>query len=573
MFVVLALTIPDVSTGAEVSRGNLLLIGGGLRSENARVYGALVELAGGKDRARIGIIPAASSLDMSARRAAVCLVRHGVPKERILIVDLTAANAAEKASDPVVVDQIRGCTGLFIAGGDQRLAAGALLGEAGRGTPALDAIREVLGRGGVVAGTSAGAAVMGDLMISAAGDPIDTLDFGLAAASHHRGVLVSRGLGLFPAGVVDQHFNTRNGRLARLARALVERRIDLGFGIDEDTAVLVREGGTLEILGTGGVTIVDATRASLRDGSFGVTLSGLVLDYLEHGDRYNVATRSCLIHPDKPRIAAGGESFGDRRIVADLGQAGALRQAITRGLVDNTAASQVGLLLDFAGDHGRGYRFTFSETSQTRGYFGQVDGNNSYAAQGVRLDVRPIAVQVDSFPSATPPESEGLPSEAARAIANRGILPADRYGRIRPDEPITRAEFASALARATGLERGRGPTRPASDVAASSENSEDIMAVISAGLMDLEGGAFRPESFVSSAEMASAFDRALRRVEPFASIDRPRVPESARRVIETSWVPLLRKPAGSVTAPVDPFGPARRGEMVEAFWQFLGLSR
>src|SRR5262249_18703915 len=162
--------------------------------------------------------------------------------------------------------------------------------------------------------------------------------------------------------------------------SLVERGIDLGFGIDEDTAVLARAGGALEVLGSGGVMVVDASRASLRDGPAGATLTGLVLAYLEHGDRYDVATRSCRVYPGKPRIAPGAEAFADRKVVADLAQPGAVRQALTRGLVDNTAGAQVGLLLDFAGDRGRGYRFTFSETGSTRGYFGHVEGNASYAA-------------------------------------------------------------------------------------------------------------------------------------------------------------------------------------------------
>ena len=67
---------------------------------------------------------------------------------------------AGEERDPAVLEQIRACTGLYIAGGDQRMVAQALLGRDGRGTPALAVIREVYERGGVVAGSSAGAAVM-----------------------------------------------------------------------------------------------------------------------------------------------------------------------------------------------------------------------------------------------------------------------------------------------------------------------------------------------------------------------------------------------------------------------------
>ena len=141
------------------------------------------------------------------------LVRYGVPAGNIAIIDITAADPA-RAADPAVVEQIRGCTGLFFSGGEQLRITRALIGEDGADTPALTAVREVFERGGVIAGTSAGAAAMSQPMISVSGLPdqvldygMDSLDFGMATAISRRGLFVSRGLGLFGGGLIDQHFN------------------------------------------------------------------------------------------------------------------------------------------------------------------------------------------------------------------------------------------------------------------------------------------------------------------------------------------------------------------------------
>src|SRR5438552_188093 len=81
--------------------------------------------------------------------------------------------------------------------------------------------------------------------------------------------LATRGLGFFQGGVIGQHFSQYRGRLARLARAAIERRVRFGFGIDEDTALAVAPDGTVQVLGLGNVTIVDAAGAACQDGPLG----------------------------------------------------------------------------------------------------------------------------------------------------------------------------------------------------------------------------------------------------------------------------------------------------------------
>ena len=184
------------------------------------------------------------------------LVHYGVPQRQIDIIDIRPENAAQTAFDRSIVERIRRCGAVYFSGGDQVRITEAFQKPDGSDTPALAALRDVWQRGGVIAGSSAGAAVQSEIMISAAGQPagtldegMDTLDFGLTTDPLRRGLLVSRGLGFFRDGVIDQHFNQLRGRLGRLARLIAQRRIRFGFGVDENTAMILSPDGGLEVVG------------------------------------------------------------------------------------------------------------------------------------------------------------------------------------------------------------------------------------------------------------------------------------------------------------------------------------
>lgn len=113
-------------------------------------------------------------------------------------------------------------------------------------------------------------------------------------------VAMGPGMGFLPGIVVDQHFAQR-GRLGRLISALVQQPSVLGFGIDEDTAVVI-EGDQLEVVGKGAITVIDESSASynnlsdlLKDEALAVF--GAQLSILPHGFRFNLKTRQ-PISPD-----------------------------------------------------------------------------------------------------------------------------------------------------------------------------------------------------------------------------------------------------------------------------------
>ncbi len=84
----------------------------------------------------------------------------------------------------------------------------------------------------------------------------DALDFGITADSRERGLLLTKGFGFFQAGIIDQHFYHFRGRLGRLTRAVDESKVPYGFGIEENTALIVEPSGRCRVQGTGMVTII-----------------------------------------------------------------------------------------------------------------------------------------------------------------------------------------------------------------------------------------------------------------------------------------------------------------------------
>jgi cyanophycinase len=172
--------------------------------------------------------------------------------------------------------------GIFFSGGDQdRLLA------AVAGTPLARAVDDLRCRGGVVAGTSAGASVMGDTVLARGpGDASPATD----------DVELASGLGLLPGVLIDQHFAQR-GRIGRLTASIVRRPELLGVGIDEDTAIIV-EGSVFRVIGSGAVYVIDAGHASITDtpqAERPMAASGLELHVLPHASEFDLRERRATL--------------------------------------------------------------------------------------------------------------------------------------------------------------------------------------------------------------------------------------------------------------------------------------
>jgi cyanophycinase len=178
---------------------------------------------------------------------------------------------------------LKGAGAVFFTGGDQ-LRITSRMG----GAPVCEHIREILARGGTIAGTSAGASAMSETMrVSGPSDESHKVD----------SVQMAPGLGLIDGVIVDQHFAER-GRLGRLVGAVAQNPRLLGIGIDEDTAVITEPHG-FSVIGSGAVYVVDGMRESYTNVSEEqsdevMSVFDLRLHILSDGDRFNLDKRTPL---------------------------------------------------------------------------------------------------------------------------------------------------------------------------------------------------------------------------------------------------------------------------------------
>jgi cyanophycinase len=203
---------------------------------------------------------------------------------QVRVVDV---RSREEAEDPERVGVVAEAGVVYFSGGDQ-LRITSQLGD----TAMWRTIQRFYRAGGVVAGTSAGAAAMPETML--VGGPGD-------ASVDATAVGMAPGLGLLPDVIVDTHFAER-GRIGRLVAAVAQNPKNLGIGIDEDTAVIVSDGGgCAQVLGSGAVYLVDGrdiTYSSLSERRRGVaSVHGVRLHVLAAGGQFDL-TRRAPVEPD-----------------------------------------------------------------------------------------------------------------------------------------------------------------------------------------------------------------------------------------------------------------------------------
>lgn len=288
---------------AENLRGFIIPIGGGEdRVKDMLIHRKFVELSGGSD-ADIVVIPTASMLEETGPDYRAIFLELGAGKVEFLPI----ARRAD-CDNPDFAQVLDRATGVFITGGNQ-LRLSAILG----GTLVAQKIRRRNAAGVPVAGTSAGASIMSEHMVAG----------GLGNAAPAEGnITLAPGMGLTNAVVIDQHFTQRN-RLGRLLTASSFNPFLIGLGIDEDTAAFIGPDNVFEVVGSGTVTVVDAshlTHSSMWDARPGEALSllGLRLDVLGEGCRYDLNARQAfppdahlafctLPDPSRTQSAVGGD--------------------------------------------------------------------------------------------------------------------------------------------------------------------------------------------------------------------------------------------------------------------------
>jgi cyanophycinase len=238
--------------------GRLVIVGGGLARESEEVFRAVLDARHGSGP--LCIIPTASGDTDAAIRSSIERFGGYGGHGTAVGVPITLASP-DAAQDSAVVARIRGCSGFWFTGGVQSRTVRVFRPD-GRSTPAYEALLQRHREGAVVAGSSAGAAVMSDPMI-AGGSTTGAIRFGARRDPVEQdedenedyaggGVSITTGLGFLGSAIVDQHFLAR-GRIGRLVAAVLDvPEFDLGFGVDENTALVI-DGDIAYTLGESGV--------------------------------------------------------------------------------------------------------------------------------------------------------------------------------------------------------------------------------------------------------------------------------------------------------------------------------
>lgn len=258
-------------------KGHLVIIGGGERGD--ALMKIIVQLAGDLQANMIVFTMATSYPQEVGPDLVAEFKKLGVREARAMHLN------REQANSDSVLQLLQGVTGVFFSGGDQSRVTAAL-----KGTKVEARLHELYQSGAVLSGTSAGAAIMSEVMIT--GDqrrPVGDSSFNTIAAEN---VITTPGLGFVKNAIIDQHF-VRRRRMNRLLSVVFEHPHLIGIGIDEATAIWVKPNATFEVIGESAVLVYDATRAKVKrePANYHVQASEVRLHVLRHGAIYDLHSR------------------------------------------------------------------------------------------------------------------------------------------------------------------------------------------------------------------------------------------------------------------------------------------
>lgn len=388
------------------NRGDLVIVGGALTAENYKVHQQFIESSGGTQNAFISIIPAASSKPSgNGLGYKQTLMKYGLKDEQIQILplavlddntthDVDESTWYNNACKKDIIEQFRPSTGLWFIGGDQMRIIQVLTIE-NEPTGLLKLIYEKHKQGMAIGGSSAGAAIMSETMI-AGGSSLEALIYGSQeyypgmTAQEEGKLILSKGLGFFRHGIVDQHFD-RKARLGRLIVALeTDPQSDLGFGIDENTALCINhQDNSATVIGAGTVNIVDVSEMTRQNG-----FRNIIFHMLSDGDKFNLENQACLIAEEKA-LTNGNEYFriNDSTSFGVLSPYQTFKDLVGAKLVDNSKINSLQVLTSY--NRNNGFILQLSKTGKTKGYwFDSPDFGEMYSAQYIQLDIETVKIEL-----------------------------------------------------------------------------------------------------------------------------------------------------------------------------------
>ena len=276
---ILAIILISINANLAQTKGKLVIVGGVQTIEIVKKY---VELAGGCD-AKIIVIPNAGSEPKYWSEVQVEeFTDLGAQAEYLLFTRQTADDEAN-------LKKMDWANAVFFLGGDQSDLARDMLG-----TKLLSKVFDIYNNGGVVGGSSAGAAIMSEVMIT--GNELINKDSTVSFVTIEKGnVEVKTGFGFLKNAIVDQHFLKRK-RHNRTIASLIEHPNLFGIAIDESTGIIVYPDETFEVIGSYQVLVYDPIDGdNIREDKNGnLGISDMRLQILISGDKFDMKTRKVI---------------------------------------------------------------------------------------------------------------------------------------------------------------------------------------------------------------------------------------------------------------------------------------
>lgn len=384
------------SPSNEPGKGSLVIIGGCERFDNEVIWSNIVNLAGGKG-ARIAVFPTASGTPVQYGNEIVHVLNEAGAEAFVVPLALTGFDRHhnDAVSDPELVGSVRHAAGVFFVGGDQARIRQVLVTDEGKNSPMLDAIWEMYRQGGVIAGTSAGAAIMSRIMYRNGRSVLANLDFGV-----RMGKEIDLGLGFMdPDWFVDQHVLIR-GRVARTLVAMQSQGFKHGLGVDEDSAVVVHD-GLARVIGYKGAIVMDLSDATSDKKLGRFNLRNARLTYLDRGDAIDLKSLEVTPSNEKrwdrkvdPGDAEFRPSFRHRVFCNDILGNTAVLDVMTQ-VLDSKFGEAIGLAFDGAAARrgpAPGFEFRFYRKADTVGWETESFGGDDYTIVNVHLDITPIEI-------------------------------------------------------------------------------------------------------------------------------------------------------------------------------------
>lgn len=261
------------------TKGKLVIVGGAQTDE---IVAKFVELSGGSD-AKIIVIPNAGSNPVKWSKVQVQEFKElGAEADYLMFT-------RETADDEANLEKMDWANTVFFLGGDQSDLTRDMLG-----TKLLAKVFDIYNNGGTVGGSSAGAAVMSEVMITG-NELLHNDSTGSFITIEKNNIETKQGFGFLKTVIIDQHFLKRK-RHNRTIAAVIEHPNLLGVAIDESTSIIVYPDDTFEVYGSYQVLVYDPTESNnIREDNKGnLGISDMKLHVLISGDKFDLKTKEVI---------------------------------------------------------------------------------------------------------------------------------------------------------------------------------------------------------------------------------------------------------------------------------------